>query len=193
MGTLVERPQRDALRVLAPGPVTLISSMAKSQHNLMTASWLTLGSLEPTVVTVAIQPSRLTHELISASGQFVINIPVLDHLRVVHEAGMTTGRDGDKFEALGVEAIDAVVVEPPRMAGCVAYIECQLLDRITAGDHDLCISEVLFVAADDEAFDGHWRLGGDSGRILHHLGADRYAALAHEYRYTSQEQDEDLD
>jgi flavin reductase (DIM6/NTAB) family NADH-FMN oxidoreductase RutF len=193
MGSLAERPVRDALRLLSPGPVTLISSMAKSQHNLMTASWLTLASLNPTVISVAIQPSRLTHELISASGQFVINVPVLDHLRVVHEAGMSSGRDGDKFEVLGVEAVDAVVVEPPRVDGCVAYIECQLLDRISAGDHDICVSEVLYVAADDEAFDGHWRFENDSGRILHHLGADRYAALAHEYRYTSLLPDEDQD
>lgn len=191
MGAIVERPNRDALRLLAPGPVTLVSSMAKGQHNVMTASWLTLGGLAPTIVTVAIQPSRLTHQFISATEQFVINIPVLDHLRIVHEAGMTSGRDGDKFQALGIEPVESSVVEPPRVDGCVAYIECQLMDRVTMSDHDLCIAEVLHVAADDEAFDGHWLLDGDSGRILHHLGADRYAALAHEYRYVSQSEAEE--
>jgi flavin reductase (DIM6/NTAB) family NADH-FMN oxidoreductase RutF len=189
MGSLVERPLRDTLRLLAPGPVTLITSLHKGQHNVMTASWLTLGSLGPVALTVAIQPSRLTHEFISAQEQFVINIPVLDHLRVVHEAGMSSGRDKDKFRDLGIEPVDSVEVEPPRVDGCVAYIECQLLDRIPAGDHDLCIAEVRYVAADDEAFDGHWKLDGDSGRLLHHLGADRYAALAYEYRYSTQEDD----
>ncbi len=187
MGTLVERQIRDALRILVPGPVTLLSSMAKGQPNVMAASWLTLQSLSPTMISVAIQPSRLTHSFVSTTEQFVINVPVLDHLRVVHESGMVSGRDGDKFQALGIEPVDSVKVEPPRVDGCVAYIECQLIERHTAGDHDLFVAEVIYVAADDEAFDGHWRLDGDSGRLLHHLGADRYAALAHEYRYSSTE------
>ena len=191
MGTLVERQIRDALRILVPGPVTLLSSMAKGQPNVMAASWLTLQSLSPTMISVAIQPSRLTHSFVSSTEQFVINVPVLDHLRVVHESGMVSGREGDKFQALGIEPVDSVKVEPPRVHGCVAYIECQLIERQTTGDHDLFVAEVISVAADDEAFDGHWRLDGDSGRLLHHLGADRYAALAHEYRYSSGESDDE--
>ena len=41
MGSIVERPLRDALRMIVPGPVVLISSMSKGQPIVMTAAWLT--------------------------------------------------------------------------------------------------------------------------------------------------------
>jgi flavin reductase (DIM6/NTAB) family NADH-FMN oxidoreductase RutF len=176
--------------MLAPGPVTLVSSMSKGQPNVMTASWITLASLGPTSITVAVQPSRLTHQFVSDTEQFVVNIPVLDHLRVVHEAGMSSGRDGDKFAALGIEPVESSVVEAPRVDGMVGYIECQVRDRLSAGDHDLFIADVVYVATDDQAFDGHWVVGEDSGRLLHHLGADRYAALTDQYRYTTPDEEE---
>lgn len=176
--------------MLAPGPVTLLSSMAKGQPNVMTASWIALASLGPTSITVAMQPSRLTYQFVSDTGEFVINIPVLDHLRIVHEAGLTSGRDGDKFAAIGIDPVESSVVEAPRVDGMVGYVECQVRDRVTAGDHDLFIADVVYVVADDQAFDGHWVVSEDSGRLLHHLGADRYAALADQYRYTTVDEGE---
>lgn len=191
MGTIVERPLRDALRLIVPGPAVLVSSMSKGQPNLMTAAWVTAQSLDPTLISVAIHPARLTHQLVSASEELVVNIPVLDSLSVVHQAGMITGRDGDKFAALGLEPLDAVVTDVPRVSGCPAYIECRVQNRVTAGDHDLFIAEVVWVGADDESFDGHWNIGADAGRLLHHLGADRYAGLSEPYRATQPEPGEE--
>lgn len=181
---MIDRPARDALRMIVPGPVVMISTMSKGQPNLMTAAWLTAQSLSPTLVSVAIHPDRLTHQFVSSTEEFVINIPVLDGMGAVHRAGMISGRDGDKFATLGIEPLESTVVEAPRVEGCAGYIECRVHDRISAGDHDLFVAEVVFAAADDESFDGHWNVDVDAGRLLHHLGADRYAGLAHQYRAT---------
>jgi flavin reductase (DIM6/NTAB) family NADH-FMN oxidoreductase RutF len=191
MGTLIERPLRDALRMIVSGPVVLVSSMSKGQPNVMTAGWLAAQSLAPTLISVAIHPDRLTHEFVSATEEFVINVPVLDALSTVHRAGMISGRDGDKFAALGVEPLDSEVVDAPRVSGCPGYIECRVQDRMSAGDHDLFIAEVVWVAADDESFDGFWNVEVDAGRLLHHLGADRYAGLAQSYRATLPEPDDE--
>ena len=191
MGSLVERPLRDALRLLAPGPVTLVSTMLQGQPNLMTAGWVSAQSMVPTMITVAIHPERLTHQFANESEQFVISIPVLDQIAIVHNAGLVSGRAGDKFAALGVEPIESTIVEAPRVSGCAAYIECQLRDRVTAGDHDLFIAEVVYVAADDESFTGFWNVSVDAGRLLHHLGADHYAGLSYELQATSTEMDDE--
>ena len=47
MGTIVERPIRDALRMIVPGPAVLISSMSRGQPNVMTAAWVSAQSLQP--------------------------------------------------------------------------------------------------------------------------------------------------
>jgi flavin reductase (DIM6/NTAB) family NADH-FMN oxidoreductase RutF len=104
---------------------------------------------------------------------------------------MISGRDGDKFAALGLEPLESGVVEAPRVSGSAGYIECRVLDRISAGDHDLFVAEVVSIAADDESFEGHWNVEVDAGRLLHHLGADRYAGLAHQYRATVPEPEEE--
>ncbi len=51
------------------------------------------------------------------------------------------------------------------------------------------VALLLRVTADDEAFDGIWKVDVDAGRILHHLGADRYAGLGKAYQATLPEDD----
>jgi flavin reductase (DIM6/NTAB) family NADH-FMN oxidoreductase RutF len=175
---------RDALRMLAPGPISLVSSMYRDHANLMTAGWALSLSLDPTLIGIAIQPSRLTHEFISKSDQFAVNIPTIDLISAVHLCGLQSGREGDKFAAAKLNEEEATEIEAPLVAECVGHIECELFDRVTFGDHDLFIGQVLAVIADDEAFSGIWNVQDDAGQLLHHLGADRYAGLAKAYRAT---------
>ena len=101
---------------------------------------------------------------------------------------MRSGRDGDKFEATGLTPADALEIEAPLIAECVAHIECGVAERLTLGDHDLFVGSVLAVSALDEAFDGFWDVTVDAGRLLHHLGADRYAGLGRAYRASPPEE-----
>jgi flavin reductase (DIM6/NTAB) family NADH-FMN oxidoreductase RutF len=156
--------------------------MHRGQPNVMAAAWHLPISLAPTLIAVAVHPARLSHSFISATEQFVVNVPTVDLIGPVHHAGMISGRDIDKLTAVGLEPEEATVVDPPRVAGCAAYIECQLRDRATFGDHDLFVADIVAVHADDESFDGHWNVEVDAGRLLHHLGADRYAELARSYQ-----------
>jgi flavin reductase (DIM6/NTAB) family NADH-FMN oxidoreductase RutF len=55
-------------------------------------------------------------------------------------------------------------------------------DRLSLGDHDLFVADVLEVTAMAEAFDGRWQVEADAGRVLHHLGGDRYAGLGKAYQ-----------
>jgi flavin reductase (DIM6/NTAB) family NADH-FMN oxidoreductase RutF len=182
MADKLERPARDALRLVSPGPVALITTLYRDQPNVMTAAWLLPLSLDPVLVGVAIQPSRLTHEFITRTEAFALNIPNLDLISAVHACGMTSGRESDKFEANGLVPADPRKIDAPLIAQCVGHIECGVEDRVAFGDHDLFIGRVLAVSADAEAFDGFWKVEDDAGRLLHHLGADRYAALARAYR-----------
>jgi len=184
-----EFEHRDALRLLAPGPVALISTMYRDHPNLMTAAWLLPLSLNPTLIGVAVQPSRLTHEFITKTDQFAVNIPNVDLISAVHLCGLRSGREGDKFVAAKVNTEDAIAIETPLVAECVGHIECGVFDRLTVGDHDLFVGRVLSVTGDDEAFTGMWDVSSEAGQLLHHLGADRYAGLAKAYQATLPEVD----
>ncbi len=181
MATKVILEARDALRLLVPGPVALLSTMYRDQPNVMAASWTLALSFDPTLVGVAVHPSRLSHEFVTKTEQFVLNVPTADLIGAVHLAGTTTGRSGDKFASCGLTPAEGLEIEAPLVAECVAHIECGLLDRQTLGDHDLFIGRVLRVQALDEAFGGVWNVAEDAGQTLHHLGGDRYAGLSRPY------------
>jgi flavin reductase (DIM6/NTAB) family NADH-FMN oxidoreductase RutF len=173
---------RDAVRMLAPGPVTLVTTMYRDQPNVMTAGWYLPLSLNPTLIGVAIQPSRLTHEFVTRTESFAINFPNVDLMSAVHLCGMTSGREKDKFQATGLTPAEAAEIDAPFIDECVGHIECGVVDRITFGDHDLFIVRVLAVHVVEEAFTGSWEVETDAGSLLHHLGADRYAGLGKAYR-----------
>src|SRR6478735_397747 len=190
MGTKIYRQSRDALRMLASGPVALVTTMYHDQPNVMAAAWMQPLSLSPLLLSIAVQPSRLTYEFMSKTEVFALNFPTIDLLAAVHLCGMVSGNEQDKFEASKLTPELGVATEAPLIAECVAHIECEVRDRVTIGDHDLFVAMPLRVTADEEAFDGVWRVDDDAGRMLHHLGADRYAGLGKAYQAALPDDDE---
>jgi flavin reductase (DIM6/NTAB) family NADH-FMN oxidoreductase RutF len=157
----------------------------------MTAAWMLPVSMSPPLVGVAIHPGRLTHEYVSKSEFFALNIPLIDLLAAVHRCGLESGREGDKFERAGLTPFDAARLDVPLIEECVAHIECGVIARSQFGDHDLFIGQPLAVSADDEAFAERWLVETDAGRVLHHLRADYYAALSTSYRAALPTDDEE--
>ncbi len=178
-----------AARLLEPGPLALLTSRFRSAENLMTQGWLMTVSMDPAVVAVAIHPGRLTHEYVGRSEFFGLNIPTADLLAAVHCCGIESGRDGDKFARAGLTPVDAQEIDAPLVEECVAHIECGVIERMTFGDHDLFVGEVLAVQAEEEAFQERWLVEVDAGQVLHHLRADHYAALSRPYRARLPEDD----
>lgn len=179
-----------AARLLEPGPLALMTSRYRSAENVMTQSWMLPMSFDPAVIGVAIHPARLTHEYVGQSEFFGLSIPTTDLLFAVHRCGMESGRDGDKFARSGLTPVDALEIDAPLIEECVAHIECGVIERMSFGDHDLFIGEVLAVQAEDEAFRERWLVEIDAGQVLHHLRADHYAALSRPYRAHLPEEDE---
>lgn len=179
-----------AVRLLEPGPLALLTSRHRSAENVMTQSWMMAVSLDPAVVAVAIHPDRLTHEYVGRSEFFGLSIPTADLLAAVHRCGVESGRDADKFTRSGLMPVDALEIDAPLIEECVAHIECGVIERMSFGDHDLFVGEVLAVQAEDEAFQERWLVEVDAGQILHHLRADHYAVLSRPYRARIPEDDE---
>lgn len=171
-----------AVRLLQPGPLALLTSQFRADSNVMTVAWTMPVSLDPPLVAVAIHPDRLSHEYVSRSEFFALNIPNMDLLAAIHRCGLESGRDGDKFQSSGLTPVDAQELDLPLIDECVAHIECGVVDRARFGDHDLFIGEPLAVMALDEAFDERWLVDTDAGRIVHHLRADYYAGVSRSYR-----------
>jgi flavin reductase (DIM6/NTAB) family NADH-FMN oxidoreductase RutF len=146
-----------------PSPAGLITSVAPDgKPNIVTlAEVFNLSIARPVIVGIAIVKSRYSHELIAASGEFVVNFPTTRIVGAVDLCGTISGREVDKFAASGLTPIPAQLVKAPLIAECPLNLECRLLGIEETGDHDLFKGEVLAEHADEEILDEYGRIQVD--------------------------------
>jgi flavin reductase (DIM6/NTAB) family NADH-FMN oxidoreductase RutF len=189
MMAIGELDRRYWLRLFQPSPVVLVTSLYRSHPNVMTAAWISPMGFDPPLITLGIHPGRLTHTHVSKSETFGISIPTFDLIRKVHQCGMVSGRDVDKFERYGLNAIDPLEIEAPRIDQCVAYVECGVVHRLSMTDHDLFVGEIITAEAERGIFSDRWHSTGDSP-LIHHLAAEYYAGTTRPYSVQFEEEDE---
>ncbi|MGB8215709.1 MAG: flavin reductase family protein [Candidatus Methanoperedens sp.] len=131
-------------RLFAPQLVGLVSSMDKNgRPNVATLAWITSVSAEPPLFCIAVGRSRYTHQCITGSKEFVLNLPTMDILKEVQLAGTISGREGDKFEKCGLTPVESIALKTPCVKECAAHIECKVIDTKETGDHTLFIGKVV--------------------------------------------------
>lgn len=143
---------------LYPAPVVLVTSAdAQGKPNIITLAWAGIVCSEPPMVSISIRPSRYSYDLIKASGEFVVNMPVEDILKETDYCGIVSGRDVDKFAQMGLTPEPASQVKPPLIKQCPVNLECVVKQVINLGTHDMFIGEVVATHVDDDRLTG----GGD--------------------------------
>jgi len=173
----VEIPLSQAIRLINPGPVVLVTARYKDAVNVMAAAWTTPISHAPPLVGVSISPRRFTHDLIKRSGEFVLNVPGRNLLEQVELCGSLSGRDVDKFKEARLTPVDAKEVRAPLIEECLGHLECAVVEALDLGDHTLFVGQVVAAWAEKEAFDDTWLLEDEEAKPLHHLGGAYFGVL----------------
>lgn len=131
-----------------PRPVLLVTTRdGQGKDNIITISWAGVACTTPPMVTVSLRKSRLSHGTISATKEFVVNIPTSKQIAEVELCGTTSGRDKDKFAALGLSKYPSAVVSAPLITECPINLECQVRHVLPLGSHDLFVAEIVKVHA----------------------------------------------
>ena len=65
---------------------------------------------------ISVRPERYSHELITQSGEFVINLPTRELVKAVDWCGVKTGRKVDKFKEMHLTAEPSAKVSAPLLA-----------------------------------------------------------------------------
>jgi len=169
-----------ASRLLNHGPTVLVTSAHGDRRNVMAAAWSMPVEFAPPRIAIVIDKNTFTRELIAASGTFGVCIPGAALADLSFAVGSCSGRDEDKFERFGIQAVTGPVLGMPLLeAGCAAWLECRLIpERHTEDAYDTCFAEVVAAAADPSVFaSGRWDFRADNAALhtLHHLGAGNFA------------------
>ncbi len=152
---------------LCPVPVVMASCAApEGRANIITLAWAGTVCSNPPIVGLGIRPTRYSYDLIKAAGELVVNIPNQGLLRAADYCGVVSGREADKFAALGLTPSPGREVKAPLIKECPINLEMRLLQTMPLGSHDLFLCEVLHVHLDAEILDQRGRIDPLKANLL---------------------------
>lgn len=144
-----------AKTIVYPTPVFLVGSYDQAgQPNIMTAAWAGICCSRPPCVAVSLRRATHSHAGLMARRAFTLSIPSQTQVREADYAGLVSGRDGDKFKALGLTPKRSELVDAPFVEECPMVLECKVLHVHELGLHTQFVGEILDVKADEDMLDG---------------------------------------
>lgn len=175
-------PEKIALNpstLLAPVPVVLVSCQGTGagNPNLITLAWAGTICSDPPMVSISIRPSRLSHQLVKESGEFVINLVNEPLLKATDFCGVRSGRDVDKFEACSLHPmpIDGMT-HAPAVAESPLSLACKVRSVQSLGSHDVFLAEIITVIADQSLMDANGKLNLNKAGLVAYTHGE-YRAL----------------
>jgi flavin reductase (DIM6/NTAB) family NADH-FMN oxidoreductase RutF len=135
---------------LYPVPAVMVTCGPPDKPNIITLAWVGTVCSDPPMLSVSIRPSRYSSALVKQYGEFAVNLPSADLVRVTDYCGNVSGRKVDKFAATGLTAAPAKAIGSVVIAECPVNIECQVTQVLSLGSHDLFLGKVVAVQVDQE-------------------------------------------
>lgn len=171
-----------AYRLLNHGPTVLVSARHAGVDNVMAAAWVCPLDFSPPKVTVVLDKSTLTRELVEASGGFALQLPTQRMAALTVAVGTDSARTTpDKLIRHGVGLFQAPGHAVALVEGCVAWLVCCLVPEPRLQQtHDLFVGEVVAAWADSRVFSqGRWHFetAPDELRTLHHVAGGHFYAI----------------
>lgn len=107
----------------------LLTTASDGKLNTMTIGWGNLGIEWGKPIFIAyVRQSRYTKELLDRAGEFSVNIPLGDvDKNILGVCGSKSGRDTDKFQALGLTPETPNVISTPGIRQLPLTLECKVI------------------------------------------------------------------
>ena len=130
---------------LYPVPSVLVSCRDGEKDNIITIAWIGTICSNPPMLSISIRPSRLSHQIITKTKEFVVNVPRTTHLKEVDYCGTNSGRNTDKWTDSNFTKVESKHINVPMIEECPMNLECKVKDIYNAGSHDVFLAEILSV------------------------------------------------
>lgn len=140
--------------MIYPLPAIMVSCGSEpSEYNILTASWAGTLCTNPPMCYISIRPERYSALILKKNMEFVINLTTCQLAYATDWCGVVSGRDHNKFEEMGLTPGKASVVAAPIIEESPLCIECRVREIMGLGSHDMYISDVVNVLADEDYID----------------------------------------
>jgi flavin reductase (DIM6/NTAB) family NADH-FMN oxidoreductase RutF len=139
--------KKTVLRLFTYG-VYAVTARQGAEVSLMTANWLTQCSFEPPLIVLAVEVDSHSRQVIEASGAFAINLYESGQRELAGSLGRTFAKHPEKVS--DTAWTPSPHTGSPLLPNTLGWIECKIISNMPAGDHILCVAEVLDVGLNHE-------------------------------------------
>ena len=126
--------------------VGLITTNGSHGYNIMSAEWTHHISYTPGLIAVCIKPNDATHDNISKTKEFGVNLCASDQNILSSIAGGNSGKKVNKIGALkelGFKFFKAKKIDVLMVESVAMNAECKLVKKLKLGDHTIFVGEVV--------------------------------------------------
>lgn len=130
--------------MLYPVPVVMVSCGSKGgEKNIITIAWAGTICSDPAMVSISVRPERYSYDMIRDTGEFVINLTTKELAFATDWCGVKSGRDVDKFEAMGLTAAPGKMLKyAPIIGESPVNLECRVEQVLELGSHHMFIAGI---------------------------------------------------
>jgi flavin reductase (DIM6/NTAB) family NADH-FMN oxidoreductase RutF len=137
--TLDSEKLRAAMRAWSAGVAVVTATHEGRQHGATVNSFTSI-SLEPAMLTITLQKSAHTHELISKSRAFGLTILSAEQSKISDLFAGKMPEVKNRFSGLQTHTL---VTGSPLLMGGLAWLDCRVVETFDAGASTLFIAEAL--------------------------------------------------
>lgn len=135
---------------LMPLPVTFISTISKQGIRNIAPWSCVMPVLRPLdLICAASAKKRDTLHNIRDTGQFVLNLAGEDLIDKVIPTARHTPPETDEFDDAGLAEKPSQQIKPPGIAGCYAWMECELVKLFEEDTYVLIMGKVVRLELSD--------------------------------------------
>jgi flavin reductase (DIM6/NTAB) family NADH-FMN oxidoreductase RutF len=125
---------REVMRTFPQGVVVVTAVGSEGPRGITVSSFISV-SLVPPRVLVSIARESQAHPAIDG-GRFVVSVLAEDQGALSDHFARPNLTSEEQFRDVAAEG------DPPALSGCLSYLDCRVVERVTAADHTLFIGEV---------------------------------------------------
>ena len=115
------------------GSMCIVTTKKDEVSGAMLASWVSQATFNPPGLTIAVAKERAIESLLFTGNSFVLNVlPQGKHIGLMKHFLKPFAPGGDRFEGVATEDANNGC---PILSDSLAYVECQVANRMECGDH----------------------------------------------------------
>lgn len=123
-----------------PNALALVGSRAGDDWNAMTTSWITQVAQAPVLIGVGVDKVAVTHRLIDEGGSFSVNLWDSTNTRPFVKFSKPAAKEGMELNGW---AIEEGPTGAPIFADAIAWMDCDVRQRVDCGSHTFFIGELV--------------------------------------------------